>query len=49
MTSRAARLADPAVCDSCGHDVAVHRSTGCLYGLGVCPCPYDLRSLVVST
>lgn len=30
-------------CDTCGHDVALHRSTGCLWRLGACPCPYDLR------
>jgi hypothetical protein len=44
MTGRAARIADPTVCDECGHDVDLHRSTGCLYMLGAgCPCMHDLR------
>lgn len=31
-------------CDACGHDVALHRSTGCLWRLGECPCMHDLRT-----
>jgi hypothetical protein len=43
MTGKRARAMDPDLCDDCGHDLAYHRSTGCLYGLGLCPCPHDLR------
>lgn len=44
MTSRAKRIADPTVCDECGHPVELHRSTGCLWLLGSgCRCPFDLR------
>jgi len=30
-------------CTDCGHDVELHRSTGCLWRLGECPCRHDMR------
>lgn len=43
MTRREQRAADPTICVDCGHDVALHRSTGCLFRLGACPCLHDMR------
>lgn len=33
----------PDLCPDCKHPKAEHFSTGCLTGLGRCPCPHDFR------
>jgi hypothetical protein len=30
-------------CADCQHAVEYHRSTGCLWRMGACTCPHDMR------